>query len=68
MKRSFILYSALTALTPSHFRVCAWNRKKPFDAQFIYVRAELVNCHYNDAIFKSKPMDGETFLNCVPAE
>ncbi len=61
---SFILYSSLTKLTRRHVRVVAMPARGPQ----IYVRAELVDCDYNEAMDRVKPMEGETFLNCVPAE
>ncbi len=60
--RSFILYSALRRITGEH---------KPVDTctgHCIYIRAELVDCDYNEAMDRVKPMEGEIFLNCVPAE
>ncbi len=60
--RSFILYSALRRLTGEH---------KPVDTctgHCIYIRAELVDCDVDDAKHRIKTMEGETYLNCVPAQ
>lgn len=62
--KSFILYSALHFLHDSHPIV----KVSDGHAYVIYVRAELVDCDYNEAMDRVKPMEGETFLNCVPAE
>lgn len=61
--QSFILYSALTKLTLYHTLIYS----VVDDRHRIYVRAELVNCHYNEAMDRVKPLPGETFLNTVPA-
>ena len=34
----------------------------------IYIRLEVVDCHYSDGLDYVKPRDGETFLNCVPLD
>ena len=34
----------------------------------IYIRLEVVDCHYSDGLDHVKPREGETFLNCVPLD
>ncbi len=65
MPKSFILYSSLTQLTARHHTVFAG--MPSIGNPRIYVRAELVDCDHNEAMDRVKPMEGETFLNCVPA-
>lgn len=66
MDRCFVLYSCPTQLTLEHWPVVD-NADGMRPAPRIYVRAVLVNCHYNEGLDHVKPMDGETFLNSVPA-
>ena len=63
--RTFILYSALKQLSRDHYRVFPCG---PAYRQPLFIRAELVHCDHNEAMDRIKPMEGETFLNCVPAE
>ncbi len=66
MPRAFILYSSLTQLSAWHEPVFSKE-----NGPTIYIRAELVDCDHNDVYAVEKlvnPMEGETFLNCVPAE
>lgn len=62
MPKSFTLYSALTELTTDHCPVFAFPSDK-----IIFVRAVANDFDHNEAMDRVRPMDGENFLNCVPA-
>lgn len=59
--KTFLLYSAATALTPDHYVVRA-----PGGA-LTYVRAEVFNGEIDRALDAANPLDGETVLNSVVA-
>lgn len=57
--KSAVFYAARTKLTRKH------NQHGRQD-NAVYVRMEVVNQDYPEAIEKAKPMDGETVLNSIP--
>ena len=58
--KTAILYSALLPTTESSVVLGGGEQ--------IFVRMEVVDCHYSDGLDHAKPRDGETFLNCVPLD
>lgn len=67
MIKSYTLFSALERLTPDHKPVRAYDKDGRGTPGIIYVRAVANDFDYNEAMDRVEPMDGENFLNTVPA-